>query len=237
LLTGPREASLEDMPGTRVRRPARSSAIKVIVVDDHPALRAGLEGLIGQEHDLASLGALHDERNVTAEIAELRPDVVVLDHALDRGDGLRVCFRIKQLLGPPRVVLYSAYVDPVFAVPAALAQADAIVSKSAPVDELLGSIRAVAAGGRSMPPLDPEAMAVASSRLPAEDLPIAGMLFANVGVDDIARTLGVRSRDVRLRALRIIGALQRCERREIDQRGGQRESGVRPRGDATLTAS
>jgi DNA-binding NarL/FixJ family response regulator len=192
--------------------------VRVLVADDHPALRAGLEALLRQESDFVSLGAFHDERTVMRAIAQGRPHVVILDYALDGGDGLSVCFRIAQVPDPPRVVLYSAYVDHVFAVPATLAQADAIVSKSAPVDDLLAVVRAVAAGERRMPALDREAMMAASSRLASKDLPIAGMLVARVPVDEIADTLDVPSEDVRRRALRIIGALQSQERRfEFDR--------------------
>jgi DNA-binding response OmpR family regulator len=70
-----------------------------------------------------------------AAVARSRPDVVVLDCALGAGDGLTTCFRLKQQ--PRAVVLYSACVDHVFAVPAAIAQADAAVAKTAPIDQLL----------------------------------------------------------------------------------------------------
>ena len=200
------------MPYSGARDPRSPAVVKVLVVDDHPALRAGLESLLGQEEGFVSLGALADDRDVTDAIEESRPDVVILDHALDGGDGLRACFRIKQLRDAPGVVLYSGYVDSVFAVPAALAQADAIVSKSAPVDELLTAVWSVAAGEQSMPPLDRDAMAAASSRLGVEDLPVVGMLFARIGVDEIAETLDVSPDTVRLRALRIIGDLQARDR-------------------------
>ena len=61
---------------------------------------------------------------------------------------------------------------------------------------------------------DPEAIEAASSRLDAEDLPILGMLFARIRVEDIAATLGVDPREVRSRALRIIGELQARDRRQ-----------------------
>src|ERR671910_1343149 len=95
----------------------QSDAIKVLVVDDHPALREGLEGLLRQERGLVALGALPDAKAISATIDLLRPDVVILDYALEQDDGLSVCFRIKQRPDPPAVVLYSAYVDPIFAVP------------------------------------------------------------------------------------------------------------------------
>ena len=175
----------------------QQTAVSVLVVDDHPALRAGLEQLLDQEPGYRLLGAVSSEAELAVALQRDRPDVVVLDYALTRGDGLSACFRLKQRPRPPAVVLYSAYVDNIFAVPATLAQADAIVSKSAPVEVLLAAIEAAAAGETQVPSPDPEVIEAASSRLDAEDLPILGMLFARVRVDDIATTLGVEPREVR----------------------------------------
>ena len=186
--------------------------VKVLVVDDHPALREGLSGLLREEDGFVSLGALSGAAGLGSAIETLRPDAVILDYALGRDDGLTTCFRVKQRRDPPGVVLYSAYADPVFAVPATLAQADAIVAKTAPVDELLAVVRRAAHGIRQMPPLRPDAMGAACSRLAAEDLPIAGMLFSRVAVAEIAATLGVPPREIHARALRMIGALQARDR-------------------------
>ncbi len=189
-----------------------AGTVRVLVVDDHPALREGLDGLLREEEGFEALGALPGARDVAEAVEAGRPDVVILDYALTDGDGLGVCFTIKQRPHAPAVVLYSAYADPVFAVPATLAQADGIVSKAAPVDELLATVREVAAGRYRMPELFPDAMGAAFSRLAPEDLPIAGMLVSRVGVADIAATLDLPPREVRRRARRIIGALQARER-------------------------
>jgi len=185
----------------------------VLVVDDHPALRAGLERLLDQEPGYRFLGAVSSEGELTIALGHQRPDVVILDYALSRGDGLSACFRLKQLRQPPGVILYSAYVDHVFAVPATVAQADAIVSKNAPVEVLLRAIEAVAAGESEVPSPGPEAMDAASSRLQADDLPVLGMLFAGIPVDEIAATMGLQPSEVRSRALRIIAAMQARDRR------------------------
>src|SRR5689334_9111967 len=103
-------------------------AVRVLVVDDHPALRAGLEGLLAGEPDVVFVGAAPDADGLLDVVGRLRPDVIVLDYALGQDDGLATCFRLKQLCDAPAVVLYSAYVDRVFAVPAAMSQADATVS-------------------------------------------------------------------------------------------------------------
>jgi DNA-binding NarL/FixJ family response regulator len=186
----------------------QQAAVTVLIVDDHPALRAGLEQLLDQEAGYGLLDAVSSEAELAIALQRHRPDVVVMDYALTRGDGLSACFRLKQRPHPPGVVLYSAYVDDVFAVPATLAQADAIVSKSDPVEVLLTAIDAVAAGESQVPSPDPELIEAASARLDAVDLPIVGMLFARVRVGDIATTLGVEPREVEARALRIIGEMQ-----------------------------
>jgi DNA-binding NarL/FixJ family response regulator len=182
--------------------------VRVLVVDDHPALRAGLEGLLRNEPGIESVGALDGTVGLLSAVQDLRPDVVVLDYALGADDGLSTCFRVKQQDHRPAVVLYSAYVDDVFTVPALIAQADATVSKSAPIDDLLSAIHAAAAGTVPRRALDPERIQAASARLLAEDVPIATMLLVGTAIADIADILDTTTADVRHRALRIIGRLQ-----------------------------
>jgi DNA-binding NarL/FixJ family response regulator len=203
---------------TATLTPPERRAVRVLVVDDHPALRAGLEGLLGGEPGLDFIGALAGTDQLLHNVRDTRPDVVVLDYALGAGDGLTTCFRLKQQPHPPAVVLYSAYVDGVFAVPAAIAQADATVAKSAPIDELLSAIHGAAAGGLPRPVLDPELIQAASARLISEDLPIATMLLGATPAADIADILDTTTADVRHRALRIIGRLQARNGAENDAR-------------------
>jgi DNA-binding NarL/FixJ family response regulator len=175
--------------------PSAQNTVRVLVVDDHPALRAGLEGLLSNEPGVECVGALDGSDGLLAAVHDLRPDVVVLDYALGADDGLSTCFRLKQQPDPP-------------AVPAAIAQADATVSKSAPIDQLLGAVHGAAAGTRLRRQHDPELIQAASARLLTEDLPIATMLLGATAVGDIADVLETTATDVRNRALRIIGRLQ-----------------------------
>jgi DNA-binding NarL/FixJ family response regulator len=193
---------------TAAMPPAARRTVRVLVVDNHPALRAGLEGLLGNEPGVECVGAMAGGEGLVSAVRERRPDVVVIDYARGSEGGLTTCFRLKQRPHPPAVVLYCAYVDGVFAVPAAIAQADASVPKGAPIDQLLSAIRAAAAGAQPRPPLDHELIQAAAARLLADDLPIATMLLAGHAVADIAATLDTSGADVRRRALRIIGRLQ-----------------------------
>jgi DNA-binding NarL/FixJ family response regulator len=201
-----------------VQMPSSSPAepIRVVVVDDHPALREGLLGLLELEDDFVAVAAVSSERELFATLLQTRPDVIILDYALGRGNGLKTCFRVKQLPRAPGVVLYSAYVDSVFNVPAGLAQADAIVSKSAPVDELLDAVRNAARGITTLPQPDPEAIQAASARLRADDYPVVGLLFAREPLESIAATLDLERGEVQARALRIIGVMQPRERAPLE---------------------
>jgi DNA-binding NarL/FixJ family response regulator len=185
-----------------------TSVVRVLVVDDHPAMRAGLHGLLVGEPGIECVGALAGTDGLAETVGRTRPDVVVLDYALGADDGLTTCFRLKQLRDAPAVVLYSAYVGQAFAVPAALAQADATISKSAPVDQLLATVREAASGAAQRPLVDHELMQAASARLLADDLPIAGMLLGGTPITEIAATLDLPMCEIRSRALRIIGRLQ-----------------------------
>ena len=191
----------------------QAPAVTLLVVDDHPPCERGFSSCSTREPGYRLLGAVSTEAELALALRRDRADVVVLDYAPARGDGLSACFRLKQGARPSGVVLYSAYVDHVFAVPATLAQAAAIVAKNTPVDVLLSAIDAVAAGESEVPMPPVEAIEAASSRLLSEDLPILGMLFARMRVAEIAATLGVEPREVRSRALRIIGEMQAQDRR------------------------
>jgi DNA-binding NarL/FixJ family response regulator len=193
--------------------PPHSRDIRVLVVDDHPAIRVGLDGLLTGERGFDCIATLAETDRLLEAVSQVRPDVVVLDYALGGDDGLTTCFRVKQRNGPPAVVLYSAYVDQVFTVPAAIAQADATVSKNAPVGELLGAIREVASHGPRRPTLDHELIQAASARLLTDDLPIAAMLLSATPLAEIASSVDMSVSEVRRRALRIIGRLQAGNRR------------------------
>jgi DNA-binding NarL/FixJ family response regulator len=205
-----------DIVSATTSTPPRSRDIRVLVVDDHPAVRAGLEGLLIGERGFECVATLAETDGLLEAVSEIRPDVVVLDYALGGDDGLTTCFRVKQRDRPPAVLLYSAYVDRVFTVPAAMAQADATVSKSAPVGELLSAIRDVASGGLRRPALDNELIEAASARLLPDDLAIAAMLLSATPVAEMASIVDMSVTEVRRRALRIIGRLQAGNRRRPD---------------------
>ncbi len=189
-------------PSTPAIRRAR-----IAVLDDHAAVRLGLERLLRREPGLRFVAALGDERELLDAIAREPVDVVVLDYELARGDGLSICQRLKQGERPPAVLIYSAYAGAGLLVAAAIAQADAVVGKAEPVSHLLDSIRRVARGERLVPAPGIDQLAAATARVEPGDAPVAALLVDGATVSDIARALAIDEREAVHRTRRVIGRL------------------------------
>jgi DNA-binding NarL/FixJ family response regulator len=186
------------------RRETPDDGIRVLIVDDHAGLRAGLQALLTAEVGMTAAATPAIAAEAWREVEAARPNVVVLDPDRGLADGLRLCFELKNRVGGPSVVIYSAYADRFLAAPAKIAQADALVSKTAPVSELLEAIRHAAAGGATGPAVDPDALVAVSARLLEDDLPVMQMLLSRTPLRAIADELRLDEREVRDRALRII---------------------------------
>lgn len=184
--------------------------IRIAVLDDHPAVLAGLERLVSREDDLDPVAVVEAQEELWTQLDGSGADVVVVDYDLSRGDGLAVCTRLKDRARPPRVVVYSAYAGPALAIGAGVAGADGLVSKSEPVAALLSAIRRVAAGDRVLPEVPPDLRQAALSRLEAEDAAVASMLLAGTAREDVAEALGISRGEVSRRARKIVAGMRQA---------------------------
>jgi len=181
--------------------------IRTLIVDDHPAVRAGLVAVLRGEPGLVPVGAAADEQEGWRLAQRARPDVVLLDLQLPGGDSLALCRRMKALARPPRVLIYSAFVDDHLTLPATLAGADGMLDKGAPMLDLFDAIRRVARGERLLAPVTPERLAEAQAKVPPDDWPIVAMLLDGTAEDDVAATLGVGDGEIAARIARLFARL------------------------------
>lgn len=170
--------------------------IRLLIVDDHPAMRAGLTAVLRAEPGIVPLGAASSEDDLPAMLERTRPDVVLLDYHLPGSDGLKLCRRMKRDPNAPAVLLYSAYADSAMVVPAILAGADGLMNKSAPAPELFDALRAVARGDRVLPPVPRALLEHAGTRIAAEDQPILAMMIDGTSPAEVADTLRVDRREI-----------------------------------------
>jgi DNA-binding NarL/FixJ family response regulator len=149
--------------------------IRVLIVDDHAVVRAGLRRVIEAESDLEAVGeAATAERAVFAAI-EQKPDVVLLDVVMPGQSGIEGMPALLQAVPDVKVLVLSMQDDPHYVREAFEAGASGYVLKEAADTEVVGAIRAVAAGERYVhPALGARLVAAdAEERRRAEDDPLS----------------------------------------------------------------
>jgi DNA-binding NarL/FixJ family response regulator len=177
------------MPGAR--RHTNNQALRVLVVDDHPAVRVGLRQLIAAEPGLTLVAAVATAREGLAQAIALSPRVAIVDHRLPDHDGLTLTRRLKTLPEPPGVLVYSAYADPMMVIGAIVAGADGVAAKTARSDQICDAVRAIADGQPALPPVSLTALRRIAVRLDAGDTPILGMLVHGTPPGEIAEVLAI----------------------------------------------
>ncbi len=132
------------MTYTRERR--TSSRISVLIVDDHPLFRDGLQKALDLEDDLEVLGQCANGEEALLAAASLQPTVVLLDINLPEMNGLQVSRQLKSERSGVAVVFLTAYHDSQQVLHAMRAGASAYCAKDIAPDDLIAVIREVAKG-------------------------------------------------------------------------------------------
>ena len=141
-----------------------AAATRVFLLDDHEVVRTGLAAMLDTEDDIDVVGEAGTAADALAAIAELQPDVAVLDVRLGEGNGIEVCREIRSSHPEVRCLMLTSFADDRALLDAGLAGASAYVLKQVKGTELLDTIRAVASG-REL--LDPATIRHATDRLRA----------------------------------------------------------------------
>jgi DNA-binding NarL/FixJ family response regulator len=126
--------------------------IRVLVVDDHAVVRTGLRHLIQTADDLEWVGEAADGDRALELVAELRPDVLLLDLSMPGSDGVTVIRRLRDDESPTRVLVLTSFSDAGLVLDAVTAGADGYLLKQTDAEQILDGVRTVASGGS---PVDP----------------------------------------------------------------------------------
>ncbi len=123
-----------------------STPAKILLVDDHPIVRAGCREFL--EHGLAAkvIEAGSGEEGWRAFV-EHNPDLVILDLTMPGAGGLEVLQKLRAHDPRARVLIFSMHANPIFAKRAVQAGAKGYVVKSSPPEELLKAVQEVLRGG------------------------------------------------------------------------------------------
>lgn len=127
--------------------------VRIVLVDDHPVVRAGLRALIDGQDDLDVVGEASDLASAEREVALERPDVVLMDLSLGSGaGGAEVTARLRSIDGAPEVLVLTTYDTEADVLRALDAGARGYLLKDAPPEQLFEGIRATARGETVLAP-------------------------------------------------------------------------------------
>jgi two-component system response regulator NreC len=127
-------------------------SIRVLIVDDHAVVRAGLRLVVDAEHDMETVGEAGNVRDAIFEVRTASPDLVLMDLVMPGESGLAGVPKLLHERPEARVLVLSMHDDPRYVREAFAAGASGYVLKEAADAEVVQAIREVAAGGRYVHP-------------------------------------------------------------------------------------
>ena len=136
--------------------------IKVMLVDDHEMVRTGLRATFEPVDDITVVAEAEDAQSAVRQALATRPDVILMDVRIGQIDGIEACRRIRNELPEVAVVMLTSFGDEETVVASVMAGAVGYLLKNVHREELIRTIRAVAAG-ESL--LDPAVTKAVISRL------------------------------------------------------------------------
>ena len=119
---------------------------RLLLVDDHQLVRAGMRALLEKIPSVEVVGEADDGRQAFEMIDRHRPDIVLLDIAMPNLNGLDAVDRIKKKWPETKVILLSMHANEEYVVRALRSDVDGYLIKDAAVDELEQAIRTVSQG-------------------------------------------------------------------------------------------
>lgn len=131
---------------TRQRVSAKKQIIKVLVADDHPVVRKGLQTFLSRQAHLRIVGEAADGDEALRKARALSPDVVLMDISMPGMNGLAVTEVLRKETPEMKVLVLSVHTNKDYIFRVIQAGAHGYVSKEAPPEELLRAIESVAAG-------------------------------------------------------------------------------------------
>ncbi|WP_314224471.1 response regulator transcription factor [Streptomyces zaehneri] len=194
------------MTEAAAREPAR-----VVVADDQTVVREGIVMLLGLLPGVEVVGAAGDGEEAVRLVAELAPDVVLMDLRMPRCDGVEATRRIRAEYPGTQVVVLTTYADDESLFPALKAGARGYLTKDAGGDEIVRAVHSVLSGDAGLSPSvqrrllerlsapepEPAAPAVVPDGLTTREAEVLVLIAEGLSNQEIARRLSVSTATVK----------------------------------------
>ena len=191
--------------------------ITVVLVDDHPVVRAGLRGMLDAEPDLQVVGEAADGAEAVALAGALAPDVILMDLRMPGLDGVGATERILAGSDRSKVVVLTTYETDADILRAVEAGASGYLLKDASIAELAGAIRAAARGETVLAPsvatrLVRQVRNPGQPTLSNREVQVLGLVARGMTNAGIGTSLHISEATVKTHLLRVFGNLDVSDR-------------------------
>ncbi len=139
-------------PGDTTSRTPAGASIRVFLLDDHEIVRRGVKDLLEGEPDIEVVGESGTAEDAVEAISRIRPDVAVLDGRLPDGSGIDVCREVRSRHPEIATLILTSFDDDEALFAAIMAGASGYVLKQVRGNELITTLRRVAAGQSTLDP-------------------------------------------------------------------------------------
>jgi two-component system response regulator DevR len=129
-----------------------STQIRVFLLDDHEVVRRGIKELLEAEGDIVVVGESGLAQEAARRIPALRPDVAILDGRLPDGTGMEVCRDVRSVDPSIKALILTSYDDDEALFSAIMAGAAGYILKQVRGNDLVDTVRRVAAGESTLDP-------------------------------------------------------------------------------------
>ena len=193
-----------------------SATIHILIIDDHPVVRAGLASMLSTHPDIEVIGSASSGGEALALLEKIAPDVILIDLRMPGMSGLETIRVIKLRKDPPRIIVLTNSETDEDIYQAVGAGAEGYLLKSTPQDGLLDAIRLVRANKRYLPT---HIAAQLSDRMARSDLTprehqILQLVAKGLTNKEIGRVFGISDNTARNHVNNIIGKLEVSDRTE-----------------------
>lgn len=192
--------------------------IRILLVDDHPIVREGVQSLLSNYEEFVVVGEAEDGQTAVSQFRALQPDITLLDIRLPDESGLAVLHQLRQIQPDTRVLLLTSFEDDEYVMAALQAGAQGYILKNVSDALLVQAIRAAHRGERVFSPGVTETMvrklvgggetAVSPLEpLDTEEIQILHLLADGASNADIAQVLYLSNTSVKRKLSRIFSKM------------------------------
>jgi DNA-binding NarL/FixJ family response regulator len=194
-----------------------ADCIRVLIVDDHPAVRRGLRAFLELSDGIEVVGEAADGETAVELVAATAPDVVLLDLVLPGLDGVGVLRQLRERGSPARVLVVTSFTAGGSVLPALRAGARGYLAKDVDPPALVAAVRSVHAGHLLLAPGTAEELLAApperaAGALTVREREVLALIADGRSNREIARALSLAEKTVKTHVSSILLKLGLADR-------------------------